>query len=193
MRGKTLFENGIGLSLGLVFFSALTIPATQDTISNNKAQSSITYVLVHPFHTVHGVSNQASSTIDFNRHNQQVMAVQVTVPVKSFDSGNKTRDKDMLKVTNAVRHPEVTFKSTRITPNKEQLHVEGQLTFHGVTKEIVFDATQQRKEQTLVVDGQLIINLEEYDIKRPSIFGMKVKDALTVRFHMEYPVGKAGT
>ena len=193
MRGKISIENGIGLSLVLVIFSALTIPATQDNITNSKAQSSITYVLVHPFHTVYGVSGQASSTIDFNRSTQQVMAVQVTVPVKSFDSGNKTRDKDMLKVTNAGRHPEVTFKSTRIIPNKDQLKVEGQLMVHGVTKAIAFNAAQQHKEQSLVVDGQLIINLEEYDIKRPSIFGMKVKDALTVRFHMVYPVTRSGS
>ncbi|AKQ45332.1 hypothetical protein TH63_06285 [Rufibacter radiotolerans] len=164
----------------------------QGSVQNDKAGSSISYILVHPFHTVTGVSHQVSSTLVLGAETDQIQAVQVTVPVKSFDSGNRARDKDMRKTTEADTYQEVTFKSTNLTQTYGSLQVQGQLGFHGVTKDISFEATFQQKNSNLVVKGQFPISLEAYQIKRPSIFKMKVKDELTVKFQMVYPLAKQG-
>jgi len=165
--------------------SASVLPQQTNT-QNDVSQSTISYVLKHPFHTVTGTSRQVKSKATIAGSN--ITAVQVTVPVRSFDSGNRTRDKDMLKVTHEANYPTVTFRSSNITKQNNNLRVTGQLTFNGITKEITFNAAQQQKEQNLIVDGQFVISLEAYSIKRPSIFSMKVKDDLTINFHMVYPV-----
>ena len=193
MLGRLLKIYGIGISYLLLSSSAVTAPGLQKGLINDKEQSSITYVLVHPFHTVEGVSKEVSSSISIDKGTQEIKSVSVAAPVRSFDSGNRTRDKDMLNVTDAARYPEVQFQSTSITPANGKLHVEGKLTFHGVTKSISFTAEQSQRGNDLLVEGQFVINLEDFNIKRPSIFGLKVKDELTVYFHMVYPNARAGT
>ena len=178
------------LAFAKILFLA-TVSVAQESIQNDRSQSSITYVLAHRIHTVHGVSNQVSSVVSLDRGTQEISAVKVTAPVKSFDSGNKTRDKDMLKVTEAAKYPEVVFQSSSISTHANQLNVQGQLTFHGVTKPVSFKAAQQQKGKDIVVAGELVINLEDYNIKHPSVFGMKVQNALPVRFYMVYPTNSA--
>ncbi|MEJ8757711.1 YceI family protein [Pontibacter sp. H259] len=181
------FRKWGNVSIACLLWLAVSVApfSRQTTTQNDVSKSAISYVLKHPFHTVTGISRQAKSqaTIAGN----SITAVQVTVPVRSFDSGNRTRDKDMLKVTNETKHPTVTFRSSSITERSSNMHVTGQLTFNGITKQVTFNATQQQKENNLIVDGQFVISLEAYSIKRPSIFSMKVKDELTIKFHMVYP------
>ena len=133
----------------------------QTSIRNDVSQSTISYVLKHPFHTVTGVSKQVKSQATIAEHN--ITAVQAA-------------------------NPTVTFRSSNITKYNNNLRVTGLLTFNGVTKEITFNATEQQTKQSLIVDGQFVISLEAYSIKRPSIFSMKVKDDLTIKFHMVYPI-----
>jgi polyisoprenoid-binding protein YceI len=159
----------------------------QGELRQAKTQSSIMYTLQHPLHTVYGVSQQVSSQISLAVDGKTIQQVTVTVPVESFDSGNRARDRDMLKVTEADRYPDVTFLSSDIREQNGRLQVTGQLTFHGHTKEISFPARQTWQSGDMVVNGEFDISLDGYSVKRPSIFGMKVRDVLHIRFHIVYP------
>jgi polyisoprenoid-binding protein YceI len=169
-------------------FQPMTKTRQQPTIPS-KPSSTVGYTLVHPLHTVQGISNQVSSQLMLSENGIQIKRVNVSIPVQSFDSGNRRRDRDMLKVTEADRYPEVTFVSSDIVEQNGALAVTGQLSFHGVTREIKFTAQQVRQGEELVVEGGFVISLEEYNIERPSIFTMKVKDDLQVSFRMVYPHG----
>ena len=171
----------------LLWLLPITSSLAQRNVRNNVSVSSITYVLEHRIHTVYGVSRQANSVVELNKNTQDIEAVRVTVPVKSFDSGNRTRDKSMLKTTDADKYPEVQFQSSSIHTNANQLEVTGLLNFHGITKPVSFKATKQQTDKSLVITGSFEISLEEFGIKRPSVFGMKVRDTLSVRFQMVYP------
>ncbi len=149
-------------------------------------ESSITYTLRHPLHTVKGESAEVNSQL-FVDGEKGVQQVKVSVPVRSFDSGNRARDRDMLEVTEADEYPTVTFISSNIMELNGALTVIGELTFHGVTREIQFTAQHQRQGPHLFVTGGFEISLEEFKIKRPSILTMKVKDNLQVNFNMLYP------
>lgn len=177
------------LCLAMVsFFMAFQpMPETlQQASIPSKPSSTIGYTLRHPLHTVRGLSNQVSSQLVVAPHTKQVQQVTVSVPVRSFDSGNRARDRDMLEATEADRYPDVTFVSSAISERDGVLSVAGQLTFHGVTREISFTASQSRQGEGLVVEGGFEISLEDYNIQRPSILTMKVKDQLQVQFQMVY-------
>lgn len=193
MKAHPLKIFWVGLSYVLLLIPAVAVPALQNGLKNDMGRSTIMYVLVHPFHTVDGVSHEVNSNISLDRSTQGIKSVSVTVPVKSFDSGNKTRDNNMLEVTDAAQYPDVKFQSTSITPANGKLQVEGKLTFDGVTKNVAFTAEQTQQNNDLLVDGHFVISLEDFHVKRPSIFGLKVKDELTIYFHMVYPNARAGT
>ncbi len=150
-------------------------------------ESRITYTLKHALHTVNGESAQVNSQL-LMVDGKGIQQVEVSVPVRSFDSGNRARDRDMLEVTEADKYPTVSFVSSNISEHNGNLTVTGELTFHGITREIQFVAQQQRQQQRLLVTGGFEISLEEFRIKRPSILMMKVKDNLQVDFNMLYPV-----
>lgn len=160
--------------------------ALQQTARSSKPESTIGYTLGHPLHTVQGISKQVSSQLVIADAGDKILQVTVSVPVRSFDSGNRARDRDMLKVTEADQYPEVTFVSSAIVERDGELSVTGQLTFHGVVRDIEFAARKHRKGEKLVVEGGFEVSLEEFKIKRPSILTMKVKDNLQVRFQMTY-------
>ena len=180
----------VGL-LTAVFIVGLVGGKMPESLQVDRNRSTISYVLVHPFHTVTGTSQEISSYLTLADKTGIIERVEVTVPVKSFNSRNRARDRDMLKVTEVETYPNVSFKSNQISENSGQLNVKGQLTFHGVTKDISLVAHKQLKGEGMQVDGQFVISLEEYGIKRPAIFRMKVKDNLTVRFHLFYSAKKA--
>ncbi|PVY42304.1 YceI family protein [Pontibacter virosus] len=160
--------------------------ALQQTPRISKANSSITYTLKHPLHTVQGSSKEVSSQLLISEHGKQIQQVTVSVPVRSFDSGNRARDRDMLQVTEADRYPKVAFVSSEITERNGELSVRGKLSFHGVTREIAFKARQYTQGDELLVDGSFELSLDDYQIERPSILTMKVRDRLQVQFQMVY-------
>jgi polyisoprenoid-binding protein YceI len=184
---NALFIRCIGL---MVLSLLLYLPVDgrlQGSVRQAKAQSSVMYTLQHPLHTVYGVSQQVSSQINLADNGKTIRQVTVSVPVQTFDSGNRARDRDMMKVTEADRYPDVTFSSSNIREQDGMLQVSGSLTFHGITKEISFPARQTWQSGEMVVNGEFNISLDAYGVKRPSIFGMKVRDVLLIRFHMVYP------
>lgn len=156
----------------------------QNTLSPAQ-ESNISYTLKHPLHTVNGVSTSINSQLVIV-NGKQLQQVKVTVPLRSFDSGNRARDRDMLKVTEADQHPEVIFVSTDLEEQNGGINVSGLLTFHGVTREIRFKAHQQWQNDNLFVEGSFTISLEEFKMQRPALLTMKVKDDLQVHFSMVY-------
>jgi polyisoprenoid-binding protein YceI len=90
---------------------------------------------------VHGrfTKVEGSATIDDSDITKS--SVNVTIDVNSIDTGVQMRDND-LKSPNyfdAAQFPTITFKSKSITKNGDKLKVVGDLTIHGVTKEVTLD------------------------------------------------------
>lgn len=70
-------------------------------------------------------------------------SVEFTADVTSIDTGETKRD-DHLKSPeffDAAKFPQLTFKSTKITKAGKGYKLTGDLTIHGVTKSVTFEAT----------------------------------------------------
>lgn len=91
---------------------------------------------------VHGrfVKTSGSAIIDDNDITKS--SVTATMDVNSIDTGAEGRDND-LKSPNyfdAAQFPTITFKSKSVSKNGEgKLKIVGDLTIHGVTKEVTLD------------------------------------------------------
>lgn len=92
---------------------------------------------------VKGRFNDFAGTFEYDKNKVNDSRVEVTINTQSFDSNHAKRDKHVMgsDFLDASKYPTATFKSTSITDTGDgKVKVNGDLTLHGVTKAIRFDA-----------------------------------------------------
>lgn len=152
----------------------------------DKSVSTITYTMKHPMHEWEAVCKDVNAVVVYNKVSKGIEQVAVSLKVQSFDSGNPNRDSHGLEVLEALKFPKVTFVSTKIKAVAEMLTVEGNLTFHGITKPITIIATREDFVNKLVFEGRFDVSLTDYKVERPSLFGLKTDDILHFNFKLIY-------
>jgi len=112
--------------------------------------------------------------------------ITLTIDAASLDTGiemrdNHLRSSDFFDVT---RFPTVAFQSVRVEAAGRRATVVGQLTLHGVTREIAVPIDVQITNTALVASGEFIVNRGEYAINYNSFvnpIGNEVRVAFTFR------------
>jgi polyisoprenoid-binding protein YceI len=166
-------------------FAALLYPATIISVHAKKDSTTIEYTLVHPLHTVHGISKDVNCDVKYDTATGKIESVSVNADVLSFDSGNSNRDSHMGEVVDAIDYPEVNFRGDSIRYlSNDTLKVIGKLTFHNVTKTIPVKVSERFDNNDTIFNGKFFISLTEFKIKRPSLLLMPVKDKLTLQFNI---------
>jgi polyisoprenoid-binding protein YceI len=127
--------------LSLVFFTAAAwAQASQWQI--DPAHTTAAFTVRHMgISNVHGrfTKLEGSATVDDSDITKS--SVNTTIYVDSIDTGVQMRDND-LKSPNyfdAAQFQTITFKSKSVSKNGDKLKVLGDLTIHGVTKEVTLD------------------------------------------------------
>jgi polyisoprenoid-binding protein YceI len=143
-----------------------------------KDESSVTYRLSHLLHTIESVSKDVTYRIEIDLSKKMINSVSAEVDVTTFDSGNSNRDSHAMEVIDAITYPTATFSSKSIDQRGDSLTVTGQLTFHGVTKDVVMLGVTTWSQNKLEVQGAFDIRLTAFQIQRPSLLMVPVKDEL---------------
>ncbi len=121
-------------------------PATAETWEIDSAHSLVEFAVKHMmFTTVKGRFAAVDGTIRADEGDPANSAVQVTIAVASIDTRDEKRDGHLRSPDffDAEHHPTITFRSTRVTPTGDTTaNVTGDLTMHGVTREITLDAEE---------------------------------------------------
>ncbi len=172
----------------LLIYSAVFIYPASIISIHAKDGSTLEYTLVHPLHTVHGISKDVNCNVNYDSATGKIKGVSVNADVLSFDSGNSNRDSHMGEVVDAIDYPEVEFKGDSIQYFKnDSLLITGKLTFHNVTKTIPIEVSERFDNNDTIFNGKFFISLTEFKIKRPSLLLMPVKDKLTLQFNIVIP------
>lgn len=193
MKGLKYFFNASFLSCSILLsiIQFVLIPCQGQTpvtskIFADKTKSSVTYSLSHPLHKWDGTSKDVSSLIVYNRGSKTIENVAVAIKIGSFDSENANRDSHTIEVLDAIKIPNVTFTSTSIKEDGEELKVTGNLTFHGVSKPISFNAKAKNNGKELSVIGNFEIKITDFQITPPSLMGIATEDLIKLRFSVTY-------
>lgn len=124
-------------------------------------------------------------------------SLHLTIKSASLAVTDKVSDSDRKKIEDTMRgevletgaYPEIIFKSTsisasRVDEGKYQTKISGDLTLHGTTRNITFDAFVTFYETSLKAQGQFAVRQSSYGIKPVSVAGgsIKVKDELKFSF-----------
>ena len=89
------------------------------------------------------------------------------------------------------KYPKATFKGDilnfdAITETPSQQKVKGMLTIHGVSKEITIDANFTKTEDAILVDGNFIIEVDDYNIEIPAVVAKNIAKKIKVSFDFNH-------
>lgn len=109
----------------------------------DKSHSEALFQVRHLVTRVRGRFDDFEGTLNFDAGNPGASSVSVTIQATSIDTNEKDRDTHLRSADffDVEKFPQVTFKSTSITGSGENYRVVGDLTIHGVTKEVTLPAT----------------------------------------------------
>ena len=133
------------IALALVAVLGLTVSAFAQTetwqldLPHSAAQFAVRHMGIS---TVRGTFTKVNGTVQYDPTDLSKTSLDVTIDAASVDSRVEMRDNDIrgAKLLDVQKYPTMTFKSKRVEPaGKGKLKVTGDLTLHGVTKEVVLD------------------------------------------------------
>ncbi|KAA3663340.1 MAG: polyisoprenoid-binding protein [Calditrichaeota bacterium] len=105
----------------------------------DKSHSNIGFVVTHLIITkVRGEFKDYDAKIVYDTNNLSNSSIDVSIDVASIDTETERRDNHLRSgdFFDAEKHPKITFKSTSIQKEGDQLYALGNLTIRGVTKEV---------------------------------------------------------
>jgi len=117
--------------------------AAQDTWQLDPPHSSAQFSVRHlGVSTVRGAFTKVSGSVVYDPANLSKSSIQATIDASSVDTRVDMRDNDLRSPNffDVQKYPTITFKSKKIEPaGPGKLKITGDLTIHGVTKEVVLD------------------------------------------------------
>jgi len=127
--------------------AAMCLPAAAATETyqidpkHSAAQFAVTHLMIS---TVRGEFHGVKGTVIVDDKDITKSSVDVTIDATTVDTREPDRDKDLRSPNffDVAQYPTITFKSSKVEKNgADKLKITGDLTMHGVTKQVVLDAT----------------------------------------------------
>lgn len=117
--------------------------------AHSSAQFSVRHMMVS---NVKGQFSKMSGTFFFDPKDPAASKIDAVIDATSINTGNAKRDGHLRNPDffDTEKYPTLTFKSKQAWKSGERIHVKGDLTMHGVTKEVVLDVeapTPELKDQ----------------------------------------------
>jgi polyisoprenoid-binding protein YceI len=195
MNATVRIVRHIALLILAATLSAGIAHAQQETFTLDPAQTKINFTVDSTLHTVHGDFRLKRGAIQFD-NSTGVATGELVVDSASGESGSDGRDKKMHKdILESQKYSDIVFtpqhmKGTVANEGKSTVQVEGLLTMHGKSKPVTMPLEVQLQNGAGSADGSLSVKYQEWGMKNPSTFILRVND--TVKIHV-HAVGKLMT
>jgi polyisoprenoid-binding protein YceI len=193
------FLSRIALTAGLA--AVLSLPASAATSTweldprHTAAQFSVRHLAIS---TVRGGFSNVTGTVVYDDKDVSKSSVDVTIDVSTVDTREPNRDKDLKSdhFFDLEHYPTMTFRSKKVEQaGVGKLKVTGDLTIHGVTKEVVLDVdgpTAPVKDpwgnQRAAINATTKINRQDYGVKWNAMMdngGVVVGDDVSINIDAE--------
>ena len=107
------------------------------------------------------------------------------VPVDRLRSGNPLYDSELHRRAEARRYPTIVGEVRGAVAGDDGVfRVEGDLTFHGVTRRVTDDLRVRADGSRLVIEGQHVFDVREFGLTPPRLLMLKVEPEVTVRISL---------
>ena len=127
--------------------SALAAPAfaADYVIDTERGHASINFRIKHlGYSWLTGRFDDFNGTFTFDEAKPEASKVKVEINTDSVNSNHAERDKHLRgeDFLDTAKFPKATFESKSVTLNGDKATIVGDLTLHGVTKEVTIEATR---------------------------------------------------
>ncbi len=129
---KILFSLFV-LASGLSFGQTFSVATNEATVKFNYISEKTT-----------GSINRVEANLNIDLTNMSSATVSGKAYLKSFTTGNKMRDKHLRSddFFDAENFPVMTFESSDVVMDGDNMYANGRLTIRGVTKDVAFQVTE---------------------------------------------------
>ena len=181
--------------------AVMTLPASAGTTTfqidprHSAAEFAVTHLMIS---TVRGEFHGVNGTVILDDKDPSKSVVNVTIDAASVDTREPDRDKHLKSPDffDVAKYPTITFKSTKVEPaGPGKLKVLGDLTIHGVTRQVTLDVTTPKEPikdpwglQRSAVYGTTKINRQDFGVKWNSALdagGVAVSDDVNITLDVE--------
>jgi polyisoprenoid-binding protein YceI len=173
----------------LLLLFALVNSAPAAMLQIDRQKSKIEVQVKSTLHDFSGTLEKYELSIAFDPKTNVPTKADLTFDFKDLNTGLKGRDSDMLKWLAYASNPQASFHLTGWKEDGSQFNARGELSLHGVSKEIRISVTIEKDGETYDIKG--IAGFDYRDFQLPLIrkaLVLTVDPHLTVQFHL---VGKA--
>jgi polyisoprenoid-binding protein YceI len=137
------------IAFGFAVILAAAAQAQSTTWQLDPADSNAQFSVRHlGISNVQGEFTKLTGTVQLDDQDVSKSTVDATIDVNSLDTRVQNRDNDLKSdhFFDVAKYPTITFQSTKIVSTGEgTAKMTGNLTLHGVTKEVTFDVTGPTK------------------------------------------------
>jgi polyisoprenoid-binding protein YceI len=173
---------------------AMALPAAAQTDSwkidpqHTSAQFAVRHLGVS---MVRGAFTKVSGSATYDSEHPGKTTLEATIDAASVDTRVQDRDNDLRSPNflDVQKYPTITFRSKQTVADKGKLKITGDLTIHGVTKEVVLDVdgpTQDIKDpmghRRMGATASTKINRKDFGVNGGSAI---VGDELTITIDAE--------
>jgi polyisoprenoid-binding protein YceI len=150
------------------------------------------------FSTVKGRFTAVSGTIRcMDEADPSRSAVEAEIEAASINTGDEGRDAHLRSADflDVHTYPKITFQSTRVeVRNKEELRVVGQLSVHGITRDVTLEATFNGRgknpwgQEVAGFSAETTINRKEFGLNWNAALesgGLLVGEKLEIRIEVQ--------
>lgn len=177
-----------GLSAGAAQSASYTVDASHSYIGFSVRHMVVT--------TVRGNFNEFEGSFDYDPENPAAFTASAVIKTASIDTRNAKRDEHLRNEDffDAPNYPEITFETISSEVVGDKLHVRGNLTMRGVTKEITIplvfseQITDPWGNVRIGFEGSTTINRQDWGIswsKNLDAGGLVVSDEVTIELNIQ--------
>ena len=116
------------------------------------------------------------------------LAGHIEIDVSGLRSGNGLYDAELLRRINARRFPTATvdLRDCAASGLGSRYQLEGDLTFHGVTRSVQGTVSvEAASEHHLVITGEQVFDIRDFAIPSPTVLMLRIYPDVRVRLHAE--------
>ena len=146
--------------------------------------SSIKYSGNHYLHNWNAQNNKISGLL--NIEDTAIKNIGVVAKSKDFNSGNSSLDSNAMRVVEALKYPNVIFRSSVIEHNNDRVYLEGVLEFHGIKQNLKIEGKIENTKDLIKIHASFMIKLSDFEIERPSLLLQKVKNEIVIEINLNF-------
>lgn len=168
--------------LTLILILSINNLCSQELKNIDTTKSSISYSGNHFLHKWSAENNNLSGLIKID--NENILNIGIVAKVADFKSGNSSLDSNSYRVLEALKYPNIIFKSLSIEEVDGMLNIEGLIEFHGIERSIDVIVKSSNIENNNKLFGEFTINLSDFSVDRPSLLLQKIDNQITIVFEL---------